>query len=138
MRKTRNLSIGLTLACMTGAAGAITYVAAPPANAVTYVTGGVTLEERDAMRLEAGQYNTWLWFASRDGGHNLSDVRVTIVDHHAKPVLTAVTDGPWLLTNLPPGSYRVTAVDENHNAMVRSFRVTPKGQVKTIITFPEF
>jgi hypothetical protein len=38
-----------------------------------------------------------------------SAVRVTILDAHWSPVLTAESKGPWFYAQLPPGNYSVEA-----------------------------
>lgn len=77
-------------------------------NGITYVTGGVGEEERNAMRQMGAQFNLWLWFATKGGGQNLADIHVTVQDRQAKQLLDVVSDGPWLFARLPAGTYKVS------------------------------
>jgi hypothetical protein len=75
------------------------------------LTGGVSEEERDAMRGEAGQYNIWLAFVERDTGNYVTGVKVSVVDDKGNAVVDTVADGPWLLAQVPPGRYIVRTSD---------------------------
>lgn len=77
---------------------------------VPYVSGGIGEDERSALNAAAANYNLKLIFADKSGGHYLSDVKVSIKGAKGASVLDAVADGPWFLTKLPPGAYKVTAV----------------------------
>lgn len=100
---------------------------------VTWLTGGVGLEERDAIREQAGEYNLWVWFARSEGGYFLADVEVNIEDAHGQRVLDTRTDGPWLLARVPPGRY-VIRTDQQGAATSVS---VPKGsRAVTILRFP--
>ena len=78
---------------------------------IPYLSGGVSEEERDALRQVDGEYNVKLIFAAKAGNY-LADVNVTIEDSHGKKVLEAVSGGPWFYTKLPPGTYTVLAQAE--------------------------
>jgi hypothetical protein len=75
------------------------------------LTGGVSEEERDQMRGEAGQYNVWLAFVESDTGNYVSGVKVSVVDDKGNAVVDTVADGPWLLAQVPPGRYTVRTSD---------------------------
>jgi len=75
---------------------------------VAYLGGGVGVEERDWMQNLEQEYNLKLIFAGVDGKY-LADIAVDIQDDNGDRVLETYVDGPWLLVNLPPGSYRITA-----------------------------
>jgi len=75
------------------------------------LTGGVSEEERDAMRGEAGQYNIWLAFVERDTGNYVTGVKVSVIDDKGNAVVDTVADGPWLLAQVPPGRYTVRTSD---------------------------
>src|SRR4030095_11378965 len=70
---------------------------------IRYLAGGVSEEERDAIREQANGYNLWIWLARSGSGYFLADVKVSIVDARGQPVLDTVTNGPWLLARVPPG-----------------------------------
>jgi hypothetical protein len=77
---------------------------------VRYITGGVSVDEADAMRAASAQYPLTLELAAAAGGPRdeyISNARVDIRDSRGTPVLQTRTDGPFLLARLPPGSYTV-------------------------------
>jgi hypothetical protein len=74
---------------------------------VRVATGGVGFEERETLERDRG-YNLKVIVAMQ-GGQYLADVDVTILDAGGTPVVTARTNGPWLLAELPPGRYRLVA-----------------------------
>ncbi len=75
---------------------------------ISYMTGGVGLEEREAMKKEARNYNLWLEFAISAGNY-LSGVKVRIKDAKGNVVLEEKSTGPWLLASLPEGKYLINA-----------------------------
>ena len=81
------------------------------------LTGGVSEEEREAMRQEIGPYNMWLVFVERDTGNYVTGVKVSVVDNKENAVVDTVADGPWLLAQLPPGQYTVRTSDGQEQAI---------------------
>lgn len=78
-------------------------------NGVSYVSGGVGADERDALKAMAKDYNLRLLFADKKTGSYQAGVKVAIADTKGRKVVDAVSDGPWFYAKLPPGRYRVTA-----------------------------
>ena len=76
-------------------------------NGIRFLSGGIGMEERNAMRLEEKQYNLKLIFSLK-GGAYLADVKVAI-DSGKKPLVEADSDGPLFYAKLAPGKYRITA-----------------------------
>lgn len=75
---------------------------------IPFISGGVGLEEREALAAKYKEYNLKLMFAAT-GGEYLADIKVEISDSRGKKVLVAAADGPWFFTNVPAGKYTVTA-----------------------------
>jgi hypothetical protein len=75
---------------------------------VRYMTGGIGLEEREAMEAKAKDYNLKLVFAMASREY-LSDIQVTIQDGVGKTLLSTDAKGPWLYLKLPEGDYTVQA-----------------------------
>ena len=71
------------------------------------VSGGIGLEEREALTAKCANYSLKLMFAAK-GGDYLADVKIDISNSLGKEVLVATADGPWFCVNLPPGKYTVT------------------------------
>lgn len=74
-----------------------------------YVSGGIALDERDALDARRADFSLWIATAAKKTGSYLADVRVKIADAAGKIVLDTKLDGPWLLVNLKPGRYTVDA-----------------------------
>ena len=78
------------------------------AGGVSYVSGGVGTTSIDRLSALAGDFNLKLVFALKSGDY-VSDVRVSIADTAGKAVLDTTSDGPWVFTKLPAGSYQIVA-----------------------------
>lgn len=81
------------------------------------LTGGVSEEEREAMRRDLGPYNVWLAFVERDTGNYVTGVKVAVIDSKENALVDTVSDGPWLLAQLPPGQYKVRTSDGQEQAI---------------------
>lgn len=73
------------------------------------VSGGVGDLEQSKLKEERNQYTLWAITAARGSGAYLSDVRVEIADRAGQTVYSGTLDGPWLMVDLPRGSYIVQA-----------------------------
>jgi hypothetical protein len=77
-------------------------------NGINYLTGGVSLDERQEMASQRNSFSLLLKFAAKSGKY-LGDASVIITDGNGATVFTATTDGPWLFVNLQAGSYTLMA-----------------------------
>lgn len=77
-----------------------------------YVTwnGGVGIDNRAV----APTTGTKLIFLT-DQGQFLADVHVTVKDSEDNTIVDTVSEGPWLIMNLPHGSYEVNAEFEGRS-----------------------
>lgn len=101
-------AIAATLCLLTVVAGAVHAAdAAPPTANVPHLSGGIGLDEREAMRSRAKEFNLRLFFAEKTAGHYMAGVRTTIQRNGSQPVLTVDAAGPWLYVALPPGRYKI-------------------------------
>jgi hypothetical protein len=66
--------------------------------------GGISLEERASAPKEGTKLEFFL-----AGGPYLSDVHVVVEDDSGNQLVNTVTDGPWLILDLPEGQYDVQA-----------------------------
>jgi hypothetical protein len=86
--------------------------AAPPATApqasAAVLSGGVGEESRAQLKAREHEFNLKLVFTLVEGNY-LADVRVAVRNAAGKVIVEHVADGPFLLAQLPPGSYTVTA-----------------------------
>lgn len=76
---------------------------------VHYLSGGVSLEERDALQAERGKHSLWVIVALAGSGAFTGDTQVSIRDAAGKTVFDGVLDGPWLFIDLPVGRYSIEA-----------------------------
>jgi hypothetical protein len=97
------------------------------AQGLAYVTGGVGLDEREAMTQMAGRYNLRLEFAQQNRDY-LGEIAVRLT---GPATFEAVSDGPWLMVKLPPGEYGLTAVS---GGVSKSETVSvPNAGLKTLV-----
>ncbi len=92
---------------------------------VTYITGGIGEEERDALQLARADYNLHVMNSYRDGSFS-GDTHITIFDRAGKQVLTT-TAGPLFYANLPAGKYQIVA-NSNQAEQKKSFTTAGSGQ----------
>ncbi|SDC30305.1 hypothetical protein [Paraburkholderia lycopersici] len=74
--------------------------------AVSYVSGGVGLDESKALLGAQHEWPLSLRFTGR-GGEYLADVHVQITDSHGASVLDTTSRGPYMLVRVRPGRYNV-------------------------------
>ena len=96
------LGLGSTLA------SADTLPAPKSFGGTTYLSGGVTKDEAQAMQSAAAQYNLRAVFIAHTGQY-LADVPVSIKNQRGDIVFDGVSEGPMLWVGVPPGRYVVTA-----------------------------
>lgn len=111
--KTKFLTLGLVAMAMTCGsfvidARAESGLAVHETGGLPYVSGGVAEESRQELSAHAREFNLKLIFATKSGAY-LSNVGVAIADAKGKKLLDATSEGPWFLTKLPRGNYRVVA-----------------------------
>jgi hypothetical protein len=75
---------------------------------ISYISGGVGIDERDALRAMTRDYSLQLGFAQTSGSY-LSGVNVEIQDAAGHPILQSESKGPWFFADLPAGKYTVWA-----------------------------
>jgi hypothetical protein len=81
---------------------------APEASGVAYIAGGVGESGRAEIEAVQAQYSLKLVFAYTNGEF-LAQVKVVISDAAGETLVSTDADGPWLLVNLPAGTYTVAA-----------------------------
>lgn len=96
--------------------------------AVTYVSGGIGIDESTSFKQAMSQYPLSLTFAQQDGkvGAYLADVSVVISNARHDKVLDTTAQGPYMLVKLPPGRYQVKATF-NHETKTRDVTIGKKG-----------
>lgn len=81
----------------------------------SFITGGIGLDESTAMKAAMKDWPIAMQFAQKDGQHAdyVADVKVAVSDVRGNTAIEAVTQGPFLLANVLPGTYRVEATLDN-------------------------
>jgi hypothetical protein len=74
---------------------------------VSWVSGGITDEERGELVLLLPGHNLKLLTAAERSGAYLSDVGIVIVDGRGAKLVDTRLDGPWFLAQLPAGRYEL-------------------------------
>ncbi len=105
----RKLVLAFALLVSTVAAHAQEAMPPQTQNGITFTSGGIGSEGRDALRQVQGSYNLRLMFAVQGSGDYLSDVKVKVMDQHGATLVDATADGPYFLAQLKPGTYKITA-----------------------------
>jgi predicted TIM-barrel fold metal-dependent hydrolase len=104
------LVLGLASPLLAGAADAGAPFAQPVTQGdITFVSGGIGMDERQALDDVARDYNLKLVFAEKGSGAYMADVKLAIVNAKGRTILESVSDGPWFLVKLMPGRYKITA-----------------------------
>jgi len=98
---------------------------------VQFVSGGIGMAERKILDRMAGDYTLKVILAMRDG-HYLSQCQVEIIRADGRKMLSAKTEGPWLLADLGPGNYRIKGA---HNSTWKSRNVTVSADTLQQVIF---
>jgi hypothetical protein len=93
---------------------------------VSFVSGGIGLDESVAIQAAEKDFTLSLLFAQTKRGEYLSDIKVSIKDKGGKTVLETVSEGPMLLAKLPAGVYKVSA-DYEGKSLEKTVRIDDKG-----------
>ena len=93
---------------------------------VTFVSGGVGLDESTAFQRSEPSWPLALRFTGKGG--EFSDVHVRIVDGKGTEVLKTDARGPYMLVKVPPGRYTVQASYQQRES--RAVTVGAKGGAK--------
>jgi len=139
MKHRSTLTLGVT-ALMLAAGGQCTLAAEPStlpppdrAGNVTYLSGGIGIDQSTEIKQQMSKYPLVLEFAGRthSGNDYLADIPVQIADAHGHAVLSTVANGPFLLASLPDGHYSVTAT-YNGQAQRRRVDVHASSHVREV------
>lgn len=100
---------------------------------VTFLSGGVGSDEREVLAEMGKNYPVKLIFSNRKGEF-LSNVMVRVLDKAGHPLLTTVSNGPWLFLDLPPGAYHVEATFREVRKILSPIEITEgERQVLSLI-----
>jgi hypothetical protein len=98
-----------------------------------YMVGGVGVEEVERMRQHAAQFPLQLVIASKTGAY-LANTEVRINSREHGTVLQKTLDAPWLLVDLPPGSYTIEASNRGRTQQ-RQVSIGPGARQHIVLHF---
>ena len=98
------------------------------ANAISYVSGGFGVDEREDLRAISKGDNLELSFALQNKEY-LGGANVIIKDSRGRDVLQAVSDGPLFFAQLPEGTYTIEATTTG-KTLKQVVHVPAKGQAR--------
>ena len=98
---------------------------------VAYVSGGIGEDELDEIRARERSFNLKLLFAERSGAY-LGDVNVVVTKAGGDAVFDVKSVGPFLLINLPAGSYEIRASIDGQ-VQQRRLSVSAKGRTDAVL-----
>ena len=102
---------------------------------VTFISGGVGVDEQNALAAMRGEFNLSLLFSIQGSAEYLSGVKVYIADSSGNTFLETTSDGPKLFAKLKPGNYTVTA-DRDGQVIKKSANVRVKQRTSLSFTWP--
>ncbi len=107
------------------------------AGEVSYLTGGIGSSEAESMRAAAKDYALEIVFVQKlkQLEEFISDVKVKIKDSQKNTVLDVITEGPFLLVNLPNGKYIITA-EFNNDTKQQKVNIGAKKHQKIVFWWP--
>jgi hypothetical protein len=95
---------------------------------IRYYSGGAGVDERRTL---PQRFPLKLVFRT-DAGHLLTDADVTISAGGKTVFRGRAEHGPWLVVDVPPGSYDVTAVLDGATRTAKGVKIA-KGKQRTVI-----
>ena len=102
---------------------------------VPYISGGIGIDERSALRAMAETDNLEMSFALQDKEY-LGGAKVLIKDNTDRVVLDATSDGPLLYAKLPQGAYTIMAT-ANGTTQFRKVTIPEKGKAMVYFAWKE-
>lgn len=135
MKTTVSSAFGIAVLAVALQTNAATLPPPKTQNGVTYVNGGIGLDQAAAMKAEAKNYPMSMIFSAGKENEFLADVKLTIKDKGGKEILTTIA-GPIMLVKLPAGTYAVVA-DLNGTRLHRTVHVGTKRDEQIVFHWPK-
>jgi hypothetical protein len=107
---------------------------------IHYLTGGVGAGEAKAFEDAMQKYALAIELAEKQKGSRhdafTAGAMVRISDHGGKEIFNAKARGPFMLVQLDPGEYSMTATLNNHTLHKREFTVERGKSTRETFVFP--
>jgi hypothetical protein len=97
---------------------------------ITYISGGIGLDEEDAIKAQAQNYNLQVT-TSNTKGEWLADTNLSIAASDGREVLNVSNVGPLFYAALPPGTYRIEA-SSNGEQQTKTIKVGGEGKATNL------
>ena len=97
---------------------------------ISYMSGGIGLEERKTLSQLGREYSLKLVFALSTGEY-LNGVRVEITDSKGERAIDAISSGPWFFVSLKDGSYQILVTAKNVTKSLSDIHII-EGEQKVI------
>jgi hypothetical protein len=102
---------------------------------VTYVSGGIGLDEQHALEAAARNYNLEITNADRKGEFTVG-TNLVIKNKSGHDMLRATDTGPLFYAKLPPGAYTIQATSGDQQR-VRHVTIAAKGATDVHLIWPQ-
>ena len=105
---------------------------------VVWMSGGIGLDESQAMQQAARDWPLTIEFARRDGARSdyLADVEVLVRDGRGHEVLGTRAQGPFLMAKLAPGRYTVEAA-RGDQVLRRDVQIRAGQPARVLMLWPQ-
>lgn len=104
------------------------------ANDRPFVSGGIGSTEVDQLKQMADKYSLQLIVSSRAGAY-LADMHGLITSASGQKILDTQLNAPWLLVDLPPGTYSVVVTHRGGSTQRRSVTIVPGKREQIVMQF---
>lgn len=102
---------------------------------ISYLSGGIGLEEREALNQLGREYSLKLVFALSTGEY-LNGVRVEITDAKGEHIINTVSSGPWFFALLKDDSYQILVTVKSITKTLNDIQIKGGGQKVIHIHWP--
>jgi hypothetical protein len=101
---------------------------------ISYITGGISEDEADALKRYVKQFNLRVIFSEGASGRSITDVNVSIYNTQGQLVFSVNEAQPQLMLNLPNGTYTIGAL-YNGDKQSHKFTISSDKQKKIILNW---
>lgn len=104
--------VGVLMICLLSSLLAVAQVPDTKySDGIAYISGGVGLEESEAILAEAKQWSVLLELSQLEGARGvwIFGAQIKIINTKQKVIFDAQAEGPYILINLEPGEYVLQA-----------------------------
>ena len=110
-----------------GQSSPLGFVKSQTTEGLPYMTGGISVEERQRMSEQSSEYNLKLIFAENAGIY-LADVKVAVENDRGEQIGNFTSPGPWFFIQLPPGRYDINGTFDGTTKAIRKVPVSKSQQ----------